>query len=225
MSDLICDNYSLLMVLSRFGISLGFGDKTVAQVCEEKRIDCATFLAIANFVSEDQYCYSEKGADFSLRALMQYLRSSHSYFLDFKFPDIRAKLATAIGYCDEPSSPFTVMIMNFFDDYEREVRQHMLTEESTTFAYVEQLMAGIADVHHNVVYFSTHHDDIERKLTDLKNILIKYLPEGGDNQLLNQVLFEIFHCEAEIASHCHIEDFLFMPAVMDLERKGAQPHE
>ena len=25
MSDLICDNYSLLMVMSRFGLSLGFG--------------------------------------------------------------------------------------------------------------------------------------------------------------------------------------------------------
>ena len=27
MSDLICDNYSLLQVMSRFGLSLGFGDK------------------------------------------------------------------------------------------------------------------------------------------------------------------------------------------------------
>jgi hypothetical protein len=35
MSDLISDNYSLLMVMSRFGLSLGFGDKTVAEVCED----------------------------------------------------------------------------------------------------------------------------------------------------------------------------------------------
>ena len=34
MSDLICDNYSLLMVMSRFGLSLGFGDKSVKDVCE-----------------------------------------------------------------------------------------------------------------------------------------------------------------------------------------------
>ena len=27
MSDLICDNYSLLMVMSRFGLSLGFGER------------------------------------------------------------------------------------------------------------------------------------------------------------------------------------------------------
>ena len=31
MSDLICDNYSLLMVMSRFGLSLGFGDKSVKE--------------------------------------------------------------------------------------------------------------------------------------------------------------------------------------------------
>ena len=29
MSDLICENYALLQVLSRFGVSLGFGDKSV----------------------------------------------------------------------------------------------------------------------------------------------------------------------------------------------------
>lgn len=29
MSDLICENYTLLLVMSRFGLSLGFKDLTV----------------------------------------------------------------------------------------------------------------------------------------------------------------------------------------------------
>ena len=49
MSDLICDNYSLLMVMSRFGLSLGFGDKSVKDVCEAQNVDYRTFLAVANF--------------------------------------------------------------------------------------------------------------------------------------------------------------------------------
>ena len=53
MSDLICDNYSLLMVMSRFGLSLGFGDKNVKDVCEAQGVDCPTFLAVANFISEE----------------------------------------------------------------------------------------------------------------------------------------------------------------------------
>ena len=36
MSYLICDNYTLLQVMSRFDLSLGFGDKTVQEVCREK---------------------------------------------------------------------------------------------------------------------------------------------------------------------------------------------
>ena len=68
MSDLICDNYSLLMVMSRFGLSLGFGDKTVRDVCESQGVDCATFLAVANFITEGQCTYDEGNTDFSLPA-------------------------------------------------------------------------------------------------------------------------------------------------------------
>ena len=40
MSYLICDNYTLLQVMSRFDLSLGFGDKTVQEVCRENGVDC-----------------------------------------------------------------------------------------------------------------------------------------------------------------------------------------
>ena len=32
MCDLVCDRYAVLQVMSRFGIALGFGDKTIAEV-------------------------------------------------------------------------------------------------------------------------------------------------------------------------------------------------
>ena len=52
MIDLISDNYSLLQVMSRFGLSLGFGDKTVKEVCELNGVDCRTFLIVVNFMAE-----------------------------------------------------------------------------------------------------------------------------------------------------------------------------
>ena len=50
MSDLICDNYSLLMVMSRFGLSLGFGDKSVKDVCEAQGVEVATAESLKNYV-------------------------------------------------------------------------------------------------------------------------------------------------------------------------------
>ena len=51
MSALINANPLLLMAMSRFGISLGFGDATVQQICKDQGVDCPTFLAVANFIS------------------------------------------------------------------------------------------------------------------------------------------------------------------------------
>ena len=33
MCDLVSDRFAVLQVMSRFGIALGFGDKTIAEVC------------------------------------------------------------------------------------------------------------------------------------------------------------------------------------------------
>ena len=53
--DIVADNSLLLPALSRFGISLGFGDSSVSSVCESHGVDTATFLAITNFISEKPF--------------------------------------------------------------------------------------------------------------------------------------------------------------------------
>ena len=39
MISLIRDNYDLLQSLGSFGISLGFGDKTVKETCDDNGVD------------------------------------------------------------------------------------------------------------------------------------------------------------------------------------------
>jgi regulator of cell morphogenesis and NO signaling len=55
MSELINNDHSLLLVLSRFGLHLGFGNKTVSEVCDESAIHCKTFLAVVNFLSAGNF--------------------------------------------------------------------------------------------------------------------------------------------------------------------------
>ena len=217
MSDLICDNYSLLMVMSRFGLSLGFGDKTVRDVCESQGVDCATFLAVANFITEGQCTYNEGDTDFSLPALMDYLKQAHTYFLDFNLPAIRRKLIEAID-CSETNG-VAMLILRYFDEYAKEVRRHMEYENEAVFTYVDGLLAGHLDDRFSIATFASKHNSIDTKLTELKNIIIKYYPEKGNNNLLNAVLFDIFNCEQDLASHCQVEDYLFVPAVTQMERK------
>ena len=209
MSDLICDNYSLLMVMSRFGLALGFGDKTIAEVCEEHRVDTATFLAVVNMLLGGSYHSAHSVPELSVRALTDYLHNSHGYFLEFRLPAIRRKLIEAIDYAHNDVS---FAIMRFFDEYVAEVQRHMDYEEQTVFPYVEGLLEGRVSDSYSIDDFRRRHDQVDAKLRELKNIIIKYYPSGSTNEL-NGVLFDIFTCERELASHNAVEDDLFIPAV------------
>ncbi|RGM29239.1 hemerythrin domain-containing protein [Bacteroides sp. OM08-17BH] len=217
MSDLICDNYSLLMVMSRFGLSLGFGDKSVKDVCEAQNVDYRTFLAVANFISEEQYSYSADDDSFSIPALMDYLKRAHAYFLDFNLPAMRRKLIEAID-CSRDND-VAYLILKFFDEYAKEVRRHMEYENEAVFTYVEQLLQGKLSDKYNIATFASKHNQIDTKLKELKNIIIKYYPEKENNNLLNAVLFDIFNCEQDLASHCQVEDYMFVPAVAQIEKR------
>ena len=87
------------------------------------------------------------------------------------------------------------------------------------FAYVRALLAGEHTKEYNIGVFARHHDQVNAKLTELKNIIIKYYPANGDNRLLNATLFDIFSCEEDLASHNRVEDYLFVPAIMELEKR------
>ena len=204
MSDLICDNYVLLQVLSRFGLSLGFGDKSVEEVCRENNVDCSTFLIVVNFLTEENARMQEHVKGLSIPALMDYLKRAHTYFLDFQLPAIRRKLVEALDSSDRDD--VAALIIRFFDDYVDEVRKHMEHENEKVFVYVKALLSG-------------EKPEVNAKLTELKNIIIKYYPANGDNLLLNATLFDIFSCEEDLASHNRVEDCLFVPAIMELEKE------
>ena len=96
MSELINDDFRLLQVISRFGLSLGFGDKTVREVCDEQNVDCTTFLAVVNFTHLGEKVFNIWIDKISIKSLTEYLRQAHTYFLDFLLPTIRRKLIEAI---------------------------------------------------------------------------------------------------------------------------------
>jgi regulator of cell morphogenesis and NO signaling len=217
MSDLICDKYSLLMVMSRFGLSLGFGDKSVKDVCEAQHVDYRTFLAVANFIGEEQYVYSETKDAFSISSLMDYLKLAHEYYLDYLLPDIRRKLVDAIDGSE--NHQISKLILKFYDEYVQEVRRHMEYENKVVFRYVENLLEDKLSEKFGIVTFVGKHSQIEERLKELKNIIIKYYPEKANNNRLNAVLFDIFNCEEDLETHCQIEDFMFVPAVAAVEQR------
>jgi regulator of cell morphogenesis and NO signaling len=222
MSDLIKENHSLLLVISRFGLSLGFGDQTIKEVCDANEIDCTTFLAVVNFLSESNFEIDYAYEDISILSLINYLKNAHTYFLDFKLPIIREKLIKAINN-ENQHIPYESMFIRFFDEYVSEVKKHMEYENKVVFRYVLKVLEGEQNLHYSISIFHSRHNEIDSKLIELKNILVKYYPAKGNNLLLTEVLFEILSCEVDLATHNQVEDYLFIPAVEALEQKSKLP--
>lgn len=214
MVALIADDYRLIQVMSRFGIRMGFGDKSVAEACADCGVDCHTFLAVVNFVVAG-YSSQADSQNVSLDSLLHYLRQSHVYFLEYFLPTERRKLLDGIKL---RTSDVSFLILKFFDEYTTEVQLHMDFEDKTVFVYVAALLAGEPTDNFRIATYSDHHDQVASKLKELKNIIIKYCPADADSNLLNAALYDIYRCEEELESHCLIEDRLLVPAIMRLER-------
>ena len=218
MISLIRDNYNLLQSLGSFGISLGFGDKTVKQVCDDQNVDTNTFLAVVNFTING-YREMDDVSRLSVPTLLQYLKASHNYFLGFQLPFIRKELVDALDENDNLAR----LILKLYDEYSRSVTQHMKYEEKTVFPYVESLLAGKPMANYAIDMYSKHHGQESSKLRELKSIIIKYFP--GDslrNNQLSATLYDIYNNEEWLALHAEVEDKIFIPAIKYLEEKSRQ---
>ena len=130
MISLIRDNYDLLQMLGSFGISLGFGDKTVMETCKDNDVDTYTFLAVVNY-NINGYGEFEADEQLSVPTLLHYLEASHAYFLDFQLPYIRRELQESL----DESESLAKLILRFYDEYAHEIRRHMKYEQKTLFPF------------------------------------------------------------------------------------------
>lgn len=230
LADIIHTNYLLLPIFNRFDIQLGFGDKTVEQICEEKALNAGFFLVIINSFHDHNYFPQDQLQQFDLRLIIDYIKKSHSYYLELKIPQIE-QLIHSLGKKSESGFKDQIaLIEQFFSDYKEELITHIQEEENKIFPYILTIgnaytEAKINESHKQLIkensinVFAGEHSNIEDKLFDLKNIIIKYLQPLKDNFASNTLLIELFRLENDLNDHARIEDKVLIPKVQYIERE------
>ncbi|MBD5346758.1 MAG: hemerythrin domain-containing protein [Bacteroides sp.] len=209
--DLIAEDYNIIPLLSRFSIPLGFGDKSIAEVCDEVRIDPEIFLLIVNFTITGRF---EAARPAHALGIVDFLRNSHSYFLLYKLPHIRTNLLAAL---DAHHSDINPAIMQFFDDYVDHVKKHFAYEERNVFPYITALASDKkTSPDYSIERFRVHHDRIAEKLSELKNIILRYYTTSVPN-LMYDVLVDLFTAETDLQSHNDIENLILIPLARGME--------
>lgn len=75
-----------------------------------------------------------------LGGVLDYLHTSHLYYLEVTLPHLDAKMAAMTATCDGVHSK---ILSTFFADYRREVDNHFDYEERTVFPYVQALLENV----------------------------------------------------------------------------------
>lgn len=214
MADLLRNNLNLLFVLNQFSIPLGFGEKTIREVCAKNGIDTLHFLALIQLHRDPAAPDFQKLNALSPEVVLYYLKKSHTYFTAYRLPEIKKKFASAL---EDESSKKT--ILTYFEEYRNEVVDHMGYENNVFFPYVEKLLKGEGQDGYSVRTFETRHNNIEEKLDDLINLIIKYLPTSGETLRLGDVLEDLRRCNKELNIHTFLEDKILVPQIKKLEKK------
>lgn len=215
LADLIDVNFKLLNVLSRMGISLGFGENTIQEVCERQNIDLKSFLLICSVYTYDGYVPSAEllaGADPA--TIVDYLHNSHSFYMQKEFAGLEVELKAMVEPCDATQKK---IVARFFADYKAQVTNHFEYEENVVFPYIRALMTGQRQQGYSIDQFEENHSNIDETLNDLKNIVMKYLPDTCDTILRNQVLYRIYRLGEDLLKHTLIEDNILIPMINKIE--------
>ena len=219
MADLVASDISLLSILQRLEISLGFGEATVAEVCTQHNISADLLLMICNIYSfRDYRPQIESLTDDDIRNITTYLRASHKFYSTICFPALHNNIHRMVKELDDVSRR---LIDKFFDDYDNEVNNHFKYEEEIVFPYIENLLGSRStdNGEYSISLFEHNHGNINEKLNDLSNIIIKYLDKGYTSQLRFEILGDIHNIANDLLKHSDIENKLLVPLVEKIEQR------
>ena len=223
MADLIEVNYHLLAVLTRFGIEGGFGEKTVRDICEKNHLDTDTFLLICNvYTHKDHEPSEEILRDGHIDDILRYLHQSHDYYMSNALVLLASTIEDLIKPCSDTQKK---VIWQFFAEYKAELEKHFAYEEGEVIPYVQKLLLGKRDPHFSIDHFEENHSNIEEKLSDLKNLILKSLPATCDDRLRVRLLNYIFALQSDLDSHTAIEDNILVPMVRLIENPSYSGHK
>lgn len=216
---LIHKNYDLLPVINRFGIKLGLKEKTVETICKEKNINPDFFLAIVNTFTNEEYFPEDELITFSPLEIIEYLKRTHRYYIHYVIPKLDAQLAQLIASSSSGNQELQ-MVNQFYKQYTKELIEHIDHEEKTVFPYIEKMISSQKlEGPYSINSFEDEHSDVDEKLNDLKNLVIKYLNPDYDENVCNEFLITLFRFEKDLNDHARIEDIILLNQASDLENK------
>jgi regulator of cell morphogenesis and NO signaling len=225
----VFENMQLLPLFPRFQIKLGFGERSVEEVCKFHGVNTDFFLEIANSYLDEAYIPGDGLSLFPLGTVISYLKETHTYYVETAIPLVEVKIHQLLDQ-SSLSRKEVDLVTVFFNDYKQEFLTHIQEEEQHILPYILELekQSALEEpepeftqklLSYSIREFEKEHDRLETSLEHLSRLIIKNLPPFDDFQLCHQVLNDLSDLVKDLTDHANMEDKILIPRVAELEKQ------
>jgi len=230
-SDLVGENYLYASVLHYFGIQFyDYSEQTLHQVCQEKGI-CVEAL-INGLESAVQVDESEQMAlvGYPVELVIEYLKHTHYLFINRRLPYI----TTLVADLPEEPGPYQGIVKDLkfvFPLFVEDFIHHIHEEEDSLFRYVELLKKVTSSKYnpsrvfyemekYSIQQHAIDHDVHDSEMKGIRNITDDYKLQVQAPLHIKVVYAELESFEKSLVTHARIEDEIFFPKALMLEREA-----
>lgn len=211
LSQIIIDDPTILSVLSRFGISLGVGDMTIEQICQQKKMNVVFFTTILNTFRDPDFFPEKVLYSFEAHLIVDYLKKTNQTYLQFQLPNIERHLHLLISKSDAQNSNLLI-IMKFFSEVKAQLMKRIDDDKYRWFPEILALENSDDNkVESTVMAFDESNDSIEDKINDLISMFVVHLTGDYDINLGQAVLLALDSLKKDIAQNNRIRKRILMP--------------
>lgn len=194
LSHVIMENHQVIPVVSRFGIKLGMGDKTIAEICSESKINTDFFLIILNTFLNEDFFPEKKLKNFDINLVIDYLKQADAYILNAQLHNLDKHLNAFISISD-PDNKQLKLIGKLFNRFKSEL--------------IDQIEKGMVDS-----------ESVLALLIDLKSIIIKHISGNFNENMCYAVIFSMDSLQKDLDKHNRIREKVLKPMIQELEAMG-----
>lgn len=230
-SEIVGENYVYASVLHHFGIQFyDYSEQTLNQVCKEKGISMEVLINVLESAVENEQSEEVALVSYPIELVIEYLKHTHYVFIKRKLPYITslvADLPNVTGKFLDIVKDLKFVFPLFVEDFIR----HIHEEEDTLFSYVMLLKNVTANSYNpSKVYYemekysiqqcAINHDVHDDEMKGIRNITNNYKLEENTPLHIKVVYSEMESFEKSLITHARIEDEIFFPKALLLEREA-----
>ena len=207
LADVILMNEpSIVAIINRFGIPLGVGDFSIAEICERHGLDKVFFTTILNTYINPDYFPEKILSSFRAQTIIDFLATTNAYYEHFLIPNVERHFSLLVSRASAPNSKVALMLQ-FFNEVKREIISRVANDRQTLFPAIIQHKR----IDSSMESILAHDTGMEDKINDLINMFVVHFSGDYDQNLGVAVYITLRNLKKDITNDNRIRNRILLP--------------